>query len=62
MIDKDAALHAEWAELGLTDFSAEGYKPRLERERALAVEGKGPGAWLERFLANSRRNGDRQGS
>ncbi len=42
---------AEWAALGLTDFSAEGYKPRLERERALAVNGKGPGAYLERLLA-----------
>jgi hypothetical protein len=52
MITPTDPIHAEWAKLGLTDFSAEGYKPRLERERALAVEGKGPGAWLERFLAD----------
>lgn len=50
MIDPNDPTHAEWLALGLFDLSAEGYKPRLQRERALAVDGKGPGAYLERFL------------
>lgn len=31
------------------------YKPRLQRMQALRVEGRGPGGWLDRWLAKQKR-------
>jgi hypothetical protein len=46
------ALESELQGLGLHDYSGDrkAYRARLGRIRELEVEGKGPGAWLERFL------------
>lgn len=44
--------------LGIADKSGESqaYRARLSRIRLLAQEGRGPGAWFERFLEECRQH------
>lgn len=45
-------LEAEYRAAGLNDYSGDtkSYQSRLARIRELAMDGKGVGAWFERFM------------
>lgn len=56
--------YEKWREsLGLYGYSGEkkDYRYRINLERKLAYEGKGPGAWFERFIHEcGKENGRRR--